>query len=199
MKKILSNKWVHILLFLSIIVNAFLAGFIFSREGRRDFGPMDRGARGMSNLAALTRYLPAEQKREFFHTLRSHKEEFHAARGEIARINKAVLDLLAADEIDQEELEKLLAAERELHIEQISRFQQSLINGLMGLPLEQRRAVLEQAHRNFEQRRPGPGWGRGPHPDDLPPPPGDMPPPGDIPLPPEDMPPPEDFPPLPEE
>ncbi|WP_321393268.1 periplasmic heavy metal sensor [Emcibacter sp.] len=169
MRKILSNKWVHILLFVSIIVNVFMAGFIVARER---FDRPDRRGFEKSGLAFLARSLPREQRREIFENIRDQREEFQEVRQQLAQINSEVLELLGVDEIDREKLEDLLRRERELHLQGISRFQEGLIQGIINLPLEKRRHLLEEARRRLSERgHDRPHWGRGPHSDDMPPPP----------------------------
>ncbi|WP_417317319.1 periplasmic heavy metal sensor [Emcibacter sp.] len=152
MKKILSTKWVHILLFLSIIINVFMAGFIVSRA---TMGPdrLEKRSHGMSSLASLTRYLPREQRREFFHGLWDQRGQFRVIKRELADINRDLIELLKAEEIDRDKLGEMLLREREIHQQMISRFQDSLVEGILKMPPTERKALLEEAQRNFEERQ----------------------------------------------
>lgn len=181
MKKLLSNRWVHILLFLSILGNVFMGGYILARD---KYERPKLSKTEMPGLAAVVRFMPREQRRELFHRFKDQRDEYRANKRQLAVINRDIIDLMKQPQVDRQQVQQLLDQERELKFRMFTALQNNLVEALIDLPPEERQELLEEIRRRFDEKRAGkPGWGHRPPQghmspsDDMPPPPDDMPPP----------------------
>tara|TARA_B100001939_G_scaffold346979_1_gene367228 strand:+ start:4662 stop:5165 length:504 start_codon:yes stop_codon:yes gene_type:complete len=150
MKEFLSRKWLHVILFVSLAVNLFLAGFLVSRAMMPSGHARSHSPHGLS---AIARHMSPEDRRELFRHLKRDGHPFRESHEQLARLRQQAMDLLMTENVDRARLEEVLAAEREAHLKIISRVQNALVDRLMAMPLEQRRKIIEETWETLRAKR----------------------------------------------
>ena len=135
---IISGRWAWVLLivlFLSLGANFFVLGFLSNRTG------FWRGARGPAPIAHLLADFPPEQRRAIGRRLWQDRSDFRATADAIQDKRREISQAFRAPQIDALRLRDLMRDVRELTAKLQERTQESLIDIVSRLPLEERARI----------------------------------------------------------
>lgn len=168
-------KWIIAALALSIAFNVFVIGVSIGRKAadrntQVTAGPPPGGP-GF-NARALGRYLDRSDRRAVRALLEDRRDEFRASRQARRTNERAIRELLVADEIDPAELSALLDENARLIIESDHAPRRMMVEFIATLDAETRRAIAQDMfkRRGDRWRPPGDRLGDRPRREDGPPP-----------------------------
>ena len=146
-------RWATFALFASLAVNLFLGG-VLAGEWVRGKAPSPTAAaldpappangetvvRGIIQRALAA--IPAEQRGAVEQRLAGHRLEIQRANRELRAARERVRDFFLADPIDRPALERAYAEQRERNLALQTATQRAVLDAMIDLPLETRRAVV---------------------------------------------------------
>ena len=141
-----SENWMRNLLFGSVGLNVFLAGFLFANL----LGPTPSGSETTPihvSMGSLPNDMPMELREELEDSFRNHSAEVEEAYRELATVRVWVQDILEQPELDRAALEEALEDIRDIQVKIQIPMHEVLIEAAMNLDAETRRALLSMGDR----------------------------------------------------
>lgn len=151
MEKIKKSNWVNIILFFSLALNFFVAGYVVSDA--KIFRNMHKMKMHMKRPEIrIVDFFPREQKREFHVMLRRQHEEIKPVQQEIFKKQQAILALIAASEIDEAQLKEAFAQYQQANVHLQNIFNEKLVKYITAMDYDTRQRILERGRKAHEKR-----------------------------------------------
>ena len=138
-----TNKpgWLQKVLFVSLGLNLFLAGFLFAR-GVDSIGPAQPPEPINVSLGGMPQDIPPELQESLEENFRKHSREVSRIYGDLIEARIVAREVLQQEEFDEVALEEALAEVRELQIQIQGPLHEALVEAAMELDVEMRRELV---------------------------------------------------------
>ena len=138
----LKLNWMSIVMLLSLGINFFVVGFIYSQYQAKKIR-MTRLAFDNS-ISKLVEPFPRQGKHEFYVTMRSKREELIPIYRNIMSQRSSIMTIIAEEKLDSDKLRKAMQEYHDIYHEMVRPSQEVLISIIGRLELKERQAILER-------------------------------------------------------
>ncbi len=138
----LKLNWMSIVMLLSLGINFFVVGFIYSQYQAKKIR-MTRLAFDNS-ISKLVEPFPRQGKHEFYVTMRSKREELIPIYRNIMSQRAMIMTIIAEEQLDSDKLRKAMQEYHDIYHAMVDPSQEVLISIIGGLELKERQAILER-------------------------------------------------------
>jgi uncharacterized membrane protein len=138
----LKVNWISIVMLLSLGINFFVIGFIYSQHKGKEIR-MTRLAFDNS-ISKLVEPFPRKGKHDFYVTMRSKRSELIPIYRNIMSQRSTIMAIIAEDQLDNEKLRNAMNDYHDIYHDMVGPSQEVMIKIIGGMELEDRKAIFER-------------------------------------------------------
>ncbi len=146
------NKWVNVVLFFSLALNFFIAGYLVSDT--KILSPLHK--KKMTHKRPEVRivdYFPKAKKQEFRQLIFEKREKLKPVKRNIFENQREILSILSAREVDEQQLRQVFRKYQENNEQLQSAINEIVIKMLMEMDYDSRRHTLRKGKKAFNHRK----------------------------------------------
>ncbi len=151
MEKVRKINWINVVLFFSLALNFFVAGYLAS------------DMKMLRNLTAkkvmhhrpeirIVDYFPVEQRRELRRLMYEQREKIKPAKIDVFASQRKILEIIAMKDVDEAQLRQALEDYRSANVQFQDTVNDILVRVIMQMDYPTRQEIYQRGQRSHERR-----------------------------------------------
>lgn len=146
------NKWVNVVLFFSLALNFFIAGYLVSDT--KMLSPLHKNKMIHKRPEVrIVDYFPKAKKQEFRQLMMEKREKLKSVKRNIFGNQREILSILSAREVDEQQLRQVFRKYQDNNEQLQTAINEIVIKMLMEMDYESRRHTLRKGKKAFNHRK----------------------------------------------